>query len=426
MKPDCTEKGIITHVHAYDTLKEYIYKLRQPIYTGKRLEENLRIITYCGGIISLISGMLTVLNIMQDRTRVAIVTTVIFICGIVIIICAKAFKSRRAVIAATLFLCIMPFTDFAVRGVNEGFAILWTLLVPLALSYFLSVRAGLLLGVYYELLFIALFYTPMQRSMTAFYSTIFMQRYPVLFFCDLLLTAVSMISYHIQTLEQIAYESSLEAEVERQTKNVIEGAERLRLQTIHIVHALTSAIDAKDQYTNGHSERVSMYSARLAARLGWSEEEIEDLRKEALLHDVGKIGVPDAILNKPGKLEDDEFLAIKEHTLMGDRILTDIQELPQAALVARHHHERYDGKGYPDGLKGDEIPSHARVVSIADAYDAMFSDRIYRKGLKKEAIRDELIRCRGRQFDPEYTNAFLDLLDSGELSDIDYIGRQDT
>ena len=169
-----------------------------------------------------------------------------------------------------------------------------------------------------------------------------------------------------------------------------------------------------------------MYSARLAARLGWSENEIEDLRKEALLQDVGKIGVPDAILNKPGRLEDDEFLAIKEHTLMGDRILTDIQELPQAALVARHHHERYDGNGYPDGLKGDEIPSHARAVSIADAYDAMFSDRIYRKGLKKEAIKDELIRCRGRQFDPEYTNAFLDLLDSGELSDIDYIGRQDT
>ena len=146
MKPDCTEKGIITHVHAYDTLKEYIYKLRQHIYTGKRLEENLRIITYCGGLISLISGMLTVLNIMQARSRVAIVTAVIFVCGIVIILCAKVWKNRTAVIAATLFLCTMPFTDFAVRGVNEGFAILWTLTLPLAVSYFLSVRAGFYLA----------------------------------------------------------------------------------------------------------------------------------------------------------------------------------------------------------------------------------------------------------------------------------------
>ena len=123
-------------------------QLSVSIYQGDRLKQNLRTIAYMGGIISLISGVMTVMNVFQDRNRVAVVTAVIFLCGIAIIICASLWKSRRAVNVTVLFLCIMPFTDFVVRGVNEGFAILWTLLVPLAVSYFMSVRTGLLLGVY--------------------------------------------------------------------------------------------------------------------------------------------------------------------------------------------------------------------------------------------------------------------------------------
>ena len=391
-------------------------QLSVSIYQGDRLKQNLRTIAYMGGIISLISGVMTVMNVFQDRNRVAVVTAVIFLCGIAIIICASLWKSRRAVNVTVLFLCIMPFTDFVVRGVNEGFAILWTLLVPLAVSYFMSVRTGLLLGVYYELLAVMLFYTPLRHSMAGLYSEIFMQRYPMLYLCDLLLTAVSMISYHLQSLEQIRYEERLKDEVDRQTRAAVESLERLEHLSFHMVQALTNAIDAKDEYTNGHSVRVSQYSVMLAQALGWEKEEIEDLRKEALLHDVGKIGIPDVILNKPGRLEDDEFLAIKGHTLMGAKILEGIVELPQAAVVAKHHHERYDGMGYPEGLTGMDIPSHARVVAIADAYDAMHSDRIYRKGLTEEEILSELRWCSGKQFDPEYTDVFLTLLEAGEIA----------
>ena len=156
----------------------------------------------------------------------------------------------------------------------------------------------------------------------------------------------------------------------------------------------------------------------LARSLRWSEDEIQVLGVEGLLHDIGKIGVPDLVLNKPGRLTDEEFAVIKSHTTIGDEILNQSGSLQEAAQVARHHHERYDGRGYPDRLKGSEIPLHARTVAIADAYDAMRSDRIYRKGLPPETIRGEMIRGRGTQFDPELLDAFLRLMDTEILNEI--------
>ena len=147
-------------------------------------------------------------------------------------------------------------------------------------------------------------------------------------------------------------------------------------------------------------------------------EEVSELRMEALLHDTGKIGVPDQVLNKPGKLTDGEFDIIKSHTTIGDDILAESSELLGASDTARYHHERYDGKGYPTGLSGKNIPVHTRIVSIADAYDAMHSDRVYRKGLLTETIRAELVKGRGTQFDPEFLDAFLSLFDSGALDGI--------
>lgn len=186
--------------------------------------------------------------------------------------------------------------------------------------------------------------------------------------------------------------------------------------SFRMLETLTGTIDAKDKYTNGHSKRVAIYATQLAAALGWSEEEVEKLSYEALLHDIGKIGVPDVILNKPSKLSGEEFGMIKSHTVVGADILKNMVAFPDAAEVAKYHHERYDGKGYPSGLKGDEIPINARVVCVADAYDAMSSDRIYRKALPREVIRKELVNGRGTQFDPEMLDAFLLLFDEDRLS----------
>ena len=166
----------------------------------------------------------------------------------------------------------------------------------------------------------------------------------------------------------------------------------------------------RDKYTNGHSFRVSEYAVALARELGWSEAEIKEFEREALLHDIGKIGVPDAVLNKPGRLTNEEFAVIKSHTTIGRGILEGLDGMNEAAKVAAYHHERYDGRGYPEGLKGDKIPKHARVISIADAYDAMHSDRIYRKALSNEVIREELKKGSGVQFNPNFLPAFLNII----------------
>lgn len=182
-----------------------------------------------------------------------------------------------------------------------------------------------------------------------------------------------------------------------------------------MLETLAGTIDAKDKYTNGHSMRVAAYATKLAETVGFEKEAVEKLRYEALLHDIGKIGVPDAILNKPAKLSDVEFGLIKSHTVIGADILKNMVAVPNAAEVARFHHERYDGLGYPSSIKGKEIPVNARIVCIADSYDAMSSDRIYRKALNRDKIRDELVRGRGTQFDPDLLDAFLRLFDDNKL-----------
>lgn len=193
-----------------------------------------------------------------------------------------------------------------------------------------------------------------------------------------------------------------------------------------MLETLAGTIDAKDKYTNGHSMRVAIYSTILAEKLGWNESQIEKLRYEALLHDIGKIGVPDSILNKPSKLSDMEFDLIKSHTLVGSDILKNMVAVPNATEVARHHHERFDGRGYPTGISGTEIPLNARIVCIADSFDAMSSDRIYRKALSKEIIREELIKGRGTQFDPDLLDVFLELFDAHKLdSEISTVFDQD-
>ena len=200
--------------------------------------------------------------------------------------------------------------------------------------------------------------------------------------------------------------------IEAEKSNAAE--ERVKL-SLKMLETLARALDAKDKYTNGHSSRVAAYATTLAENLGWSTEQIELLKYQALLHDIGKIGVPDSILNKPERLTETEFSIIQSHTLIGADILKDMSTVKGAKHVAKHHHERFDGNGYPSNLSGDTIPLHARIICIADAYDAMNSDRIYRKALPPEVIRRELVKGRGTQFDPELLDVFLKLFDEGKL-----------
>ena len=188
--------------------------------------------------------------------------------------------------------------------------------------------------------------------------------------------------------------------------------------TNSIIDAFAVCIDGKDSYTNGHSLRVAKYTRMLAQKLGIDEETAQRYYNIALLHDIGKIGIPDEILNKPGKLTDEEYDIMKSHTYRGYEILKKVKTQKDIADGARYHHERYDGKGYPARLGGGKIPYVARVISVADAFDAMSSTRPYRKKLPMDFIVQEIKKCSGTQFDPVVAKAFLDLYDEGAFDNI--------
>ena len=216
----------------------------------------------------------------------------------------------------------------------------------------------------------------------------------------------------------------LNSEIEQARKREIdfyrEEREKEHDLFVQTADALVNAIDAKDRYTNGHSHRVAEYSRMIAREAGKPEEYCEDLYFTALLHDVGKIGISDAIINKVGKLTAEEYGVMQEHPAMGSQILTSIEQSPYLSEGANYHHERYDGKGYPKGLKGEEIPEMARIIAVADAYDAMTSKRSYRSPLSQDTVRAELTKERGKQFDPRFADIMLRLIDR----DSDYRMRE--
>ncbi|MCM1086905.1 MAG: diguanylate cyclase [Muribaculaceae bacterium] len=211
-----------------------------------------------------------------------------------------------------------------------------------------------------------------------------------------------------RSIELDGYRKDLQQQLDEKTREV-------ELVTIQAITTVANTIDAKDDYTKGHSIRVAYYSEALARKIGWSEEDVQNIHYVALLHDIGKIGVPDSVLNKPFKLTDVEFELIKNHTVMGAEILKDIKMFKNVSVGAKYHHERYDGRGYPNGLKGEEIPLVARIIGIVDSYDAMASNRVYRKRLQDETVKQELIKGRGTQFDPYLVDQFMELLEEGNL-----------
>ncbi len=212
------------------------------------------------------------------------------------------------------------------------------------------------------------------------------------------------------TIQLFRLQNDLKQEVKQKTAQAFTEHERNERLSMQVVETLAGTIDAKDKYTNGHSSRVAEYSREIARRAGYSERALEDIYMIGLLHDVGKIGVPDTIINKPSKLTDEEYEMIKTHSMTGYEILKNITEMPKLAIGARSHHERYDGTGYPDGLSGKDIPEEARIIAVADAYDAMSSRRSYHSIFAQGYIRSEIIKGKGTQFDPQFADIMLEMI----------------
>jgi putative nucleotidyltransferase with HDIG domain len=217
-------------------------------------------------------------------------------------------------------------------------------------------------------------------------------------------------------LENRAYQERLEELVAQRTEELVEKKQQVEelyaeLQGSYeaTLQALVTALDFRDNETQGHSYRVVEYAVMVANAMGVTEPELTSIRRGAILHDVGKIGIPDDVLRKPGKLDDEEWAHMKQHPEMGYRMLQDIRFLEPALDIVLSHQERWDGSGYPRGLKGEQIPLGARIFAVVDTYDAMTSDRPYRKALSIGDARDEIQRWSGRQFDPAAAEAFLSI-----------------
>ncbi len=208
-----------------------------------------------------------------------------------------------------------------------------------------------------------------------------------------------------------SYNTILEEKVREQTDELRQKQETIEELFTQTVTALSEAVDAKDRYTSGHSKRVAEYSRIIAERMGRSKEEQDEIYRAGLLHDVGKIRIPVEIINKAGKLTDEEYNIIKIHPVTGYHILRGISGSSLIAMAAKYHHERYDGKGYPNGLAGDKIPEAARILGVADSYDAMTSNRSYRKALPQDVVRAEIEKGKGTQFDPVVADIMLQMID---------------
>lgn len=201
-------------------------------------------------------------------------------------------------------------------------------------------------------------------------------------------------------------------EIKRINEKLEDSKEQLEQAYLDMVQTLRYTVEAKDSYTRGHSDRVSEYSVLIGEKLGLPAEQIKTLRIGGLFHDIGKIGIPDSILLKPAKLTDEEYSQIKNHPSIGAHILGSAAIFQDIIPIVKHHHERYDGNGYPSKLKGEEIPYLARIAAVADTFDAMTSRRSYREPIDVEHVKEEIKRCEGTQFDPQIAEVFIEILNN--------------
>lgn len=393
--------------------------LNRDIYVGRRLKNNLIALTVVSIFTTILGLVLVILDLVTKNYQMLVPAIATLVGGVSCAIISGVFKNRKIAVWIPVVFCSVAFIYYAITGAGNGTAIYWALLMPIGICYFVSVKIGFFMSFLHTIFFCVLFYSPLNQYIKDYYPSDIMVRFPMIFGAMAGFTLIAMLQYHRVALVEIDYQKKLKEEVALQTKYATDRAKKLESITEEIVKTLASVIDAKDKYTNGHSFRVALYSCALAKRLGFAETSVNELRWEGLLHDIGKIGIPDSVLNKPGMLTEDEFDVIKSHAEIGGEILAESSELKNAAKTTRHHHERYDGLGYPDGLKGEDIPLNARIIAISDSYDAMNSNRIYRKSLSKEVIREELMKNKGTQFDPKLLDTFLELFNDGTLDKVE-------
>ncbi|MCR5189433.1 MAG: HD-GYP domain-containing protein [Treponema sp.] len=306
---------------------------------------------------------------------------------------------------------------FLITGGQEGFGIFWMCIITLFTFFANKKRLFYIVNSLYILFVILGFWTPLSQFCYQFSYTMRV-RFPLLYIIEFIFAII--IKIRMTKTENnrnelfnnlLELQNNLQKQVEERTQELEAEKNNSEKLLIEVTQALATTIDAKDKYTSGHSRRVAEYSKKLAFLLGKDEKTQQEIYLTALLHDIGKIGIPDGIINKNGKLTIEEYDIIKKHPTIGYEILKNISTMPNLNIGVRWHHERIDGTGYPDGLIGKDIPEYAKIISVADAYDAMTSNRSYRKFLPQEVVRLELEKGINKQFDEVIAKKMIELID---------------
>ena len=379
------------------------------IYDGKRMEENLNGIQTALLLLTVFCFIMTASYFtIGDYRMMASSIVLFFLFTGTYIAGAKTGKRALPLIVCMLGVMVV-FTYYILSGGNHSFSILWTLLAPMFIMSTVGVKAGTVVGAYFQCILFILFWTPLRSLMADLYTSTFMNHFPILYLCVLITCMSIMLSHKKQQMQLDAYQDKLE-------KAVKEEHDRSAQITFQTIGAIITLVDAKDPYTDDHSLRVAQYSLMIAEEMGWDHDAVEKLYYIAMLHDIGKVGVPDSILKKTSRLSDSEYQIMKTHTSIGATILREMNFLDSVDEGALYHHEKYDGTGYPFGLKGEDIPMTARILCLADSFDAMNTVRVYRDKCDESYIIEEIRKGRGTQFDPDVVDAFFRCIEKNRIN----------
>ncbi len=392
-------------------LSKGVDTIRQVCEYEKTIKVDTRSLQNVMAIFALVMLLINIENFKLGKYIIGIVTMIAAILSIVLVILLKHTKNVYRIFRAAIVVFLMLAVYISIVGSNEGFALLWFLLLPIITLVLLGMSFGAPICILFGLYITTLFWTPLSDKLIYNYTRDYLFYYPIFYWGFCLLVVVMDIFYKQYQIRQADNEKHLQAEV-------LEAVDESKRLMIDAVTAISQMLDEKDGYTQEHSKRVAEYSMLIAKNLKthkFTDEEISLIYRGALLHDIGKIAVPDAVLNKPSSLTDEEYGIMKNHTVWGGQILSGLEFLPQADIGAKYHHERYDGKGYPQGVKGEELPWMARIISAADSLDAMNSNRCYRKHCDKDYIIGEFRKGAGTQFDQAVAETVITLIEEGRI-----------
>lgn len=374
-------------------------------------------------IMGLLGIVLAIISYLEHNTKMVIVSLVygpLFIISFFVTLHTQ--KIHFFLITGFILSYVMEIV-YLLTGGQEGFGILWMCIITFFTFFINTNKVFFIVNFFYVLLLLLGFWTPLSQFCYQ-YTPAMRIRFPILYLIEIIFAAFIKIkisktekSRNEIINELLELKNNLSNQVEERTKQLANEKEFSDKLLIEVTQALATTIDAKDKYTSGHSKRVADYSKKLAKLMNLSDEEQNRIYLVGLLHDIGKIGIPDEIINKRDSLTDEEYQKVKEHPTIGFEILKNIKTMPDFEIGVRWHHERFDGHGYPDHLTNEKIPLFAQIISVADAYDAMTSNRSYRKYLPQDKVRSEFEKGKGTQFNPEIATKMIELIDL----DINYV-----